>query len=127
KQYQRELVHLVFHDRPVEEFTRQFLDRLRSGGFDDDLVYRRALRKSTEDYTSNTPPHVQAAMKMSRPPGRIIQYVFTTDGPEPVSERKHPLDYEHYVEKQVRPIAESVLSLIGLDWDKVTGMQGTLF
>jgi DNA polymerase-2 len=127
KQYQRELVHLVFHDRPVEEFTRQFLDRLRSGGFDDDLVYRRALRKSTEDYTSNTPPHVQAAMKMTRPPGRIIHYVFTIDGPEPVSERKHPLDYEHYVEKQIRPIAESVLSLIGLDWDKVTGMQGTLF
>ncbi|MCA9726860.1 MAG: DNA polymerase II [Candidatus Eisenbacteria bacterium] len=127
KQYQRELVRRVFADEPVEEFTRQFLDRLRAGGFDEDLVYRRALRKSTEEYTSTTPPHVQAAMKMSRPPGRIIAYVFTIDGPEPADERKHPLDYEHYVEKQVRPIAESILSLIGLDWDKVTGMQGTLF
>jgi DNA polymerase-2 len=127
KRYQRELVDLVFHDRPVEEFTRTFLDRLRAGGFDDELVYRRALRKSTEEYTSTTPPHVQAATKMSRPPGRIIHYVMTIDGPEPAEEQKHAFDYEHYVEKQVRPVAESILSLIGLDWDRVTGMQGTLF
>ena len=127
KDYQRELVDRIFHDRPVEDYTREFVDSLRGGAFDDQLVYKKQLRKSAEEYTSTTPPHVQAARKMSGPPPRIVRYIFTTDGPEPADERKHPFDYEHYVEKQVRPIAESVFSLVGLDWERVTGAQGSLF
>ena len=34
----------------------------------------------------------------------------TTGGPEPVAARSHPIDYQHYVEKQLRPIAEPVLA-----------------
>lgn len=127
KNYQHALVDRVFHDQPVEDYTRHFVDELRAGHFDAQLVYKKQLRKSAEEYTSTTPPHVQAARKMSGPPPRIVHYVFTTDGPEPAEERRHPFDYEHYVEKQVRPIAESVFSLIGLDWDRVTGVQGSLF
>ena len=127
KTFQRTLVELVFKEEPVEAFTRNFLDRLRAGHFDDGLVYKKALRKATDEYTSTTPPHVQAARKMAGPPPKIIRYVFTIDGPEPVDERKNPYDYEHYVEKQVRPIGESILTLLGMDWGKVTGMQGSLF
>ena len=127
KEFQRALVELVFKDEPVEAFTRNYLDRLRAGHFDEGLVYKKALRKATDEYTSTTPPHVQAARKMSGPPPRVIRYVFTIDGPEPVDERKNPFDYEHYVEKQVRPVGESILTLLGMDWGKVTGMQGTLF
>ncbi|MEZ4650785.1 MAG: DNA polymerase II [Candidatus Eisenbacteria bacterium] len=127
KDYQKELVDRIFHDRPVEDYTRDFVDALRTGHYDTQLVYKKQLRKSAEEYTSTTPPHVQAARKMSGPPPRVIHYVFTIDGPEPADERKHAFDYEHYVEKQVRPIAESVFSLVGLDWERVTGVQGTLF
>ena len=39
------------------------------------------------------------------------------------------LDYEHYVQKQVRPVAEPVLGQLGLDFDRVVGddTQLTLF
>ena len=127
KDFQKALVDRIFHDRPVEDYTREFVDALRTGHYDGQLVYKKQLRKSAEEYTSTTPPHVQAARKMSGPPPRVIHYVFTIDGPEPADERKHAFDYEHYVEKQVRPIAESVFSLVGLDWERVTGVQGTLF
>jgi DNA polymerase-2 len=52
--------------------------------------------------------------------GRVA-YVVTTAGPEPADERRHALDYEHYVEKQVMPVAEPVLALLGLDFAKVVG------
>ena len=81
----------------------------------------RVLRKSIDKYTATTPPHVAAARKLSSPPGRIISYLMTSDGPEPFEESSHPLDYEHYVQKQVRPIAEPILELLGQDFDKVIG------
>ena len=49
--------------------------------------------------------------------------MITTAGPEPVDARESPLDYEHYVEKQLRPVAEPVLSLLGLDFARVAGTE----
>jgi DNA polymerase-2 len=54
------------------------------------------------------------------PRGRVA-YVMTAAGPEPERERRSAIDYEHYVDKQIRPIAESVLALRGLNFDKVVG------
>jgi DNA polymerase-2 len=47
--------------------------------------------------------------------------VITTAGPEPIDNVEHPLDREHYVEKQVRPVAEPVLETLGLDFEQVIG------
>jgi DNA polymerase elongation subunit (family B) len=33
----------------------------------------------------------------------------------------HPIDREHYVEKQIRPVAEPVLETLGLDFGTVIG------
>jgi len=54
-------------------------------------------------------------------PGRIIRYVMTTDGPEPAAEIRSPLDHEHYVQRQVRAVAEPVLALLDLEFDQVIG------
>lgn len=121
KEVQTELYSRLFADRPVEDYLGEMVSRLRAGELDDLLVYRKALRKSLEEYTSITPPHVVAARKMSQPPGRLISYVMTDAGPEPAEERRSPLDHEHYVQKQVRPVSEPVLALLGLDFDKVVG------
>ncbi len=123
KEVQRELYERLFSDRPVEDYLRQVVADLRAGRLDAQLVYRKALRKGLDEYTATTPPHVAAARKMKEEPGRLVAYVVTTDGPEPVSERKHALDYEHYVQKQVRPVAEPVLALLRLDFDRVVGDQ----
>jgi DNA polymerase-2 len=58
---------------------------------------------------------------MAGPPGRLIMYVVTRSGPEPAGEVKSAIDHEHYVQKQVRPVAEPVLALLGLDLDRVFG------
>ncbi len=121
KQVQRELFRRLFDDEPVDEYLAGVVADLRSGALDDALVYRKSLRKSAAAYTATTPPHVVAARKSSRPPGRSIRYVMTTDGPEPVGDVVHPLDREHYVVKQVKPVAEPVLSILGLTFERVIG------
>jgi DNA polymerase-2 len=129
KRVQRELYRRLFTDERVDAYLADAVRRLRAGELDDELVYRKNLRKSADDYTASTPPHVQAARKSTQPTGRLISYVMTTAGPEPLDNRKHPLDREHYVDKQVRPVAEPVLDALHLDFERVIGdaRQADLF
>jgi DNA polymerase-2 len=121
KDLQRELYARLFSDRPVDEYLRRAVADLRAGLRDAELVYTKSLRKLPEAYTTTTPPHVAAARKRVGGAGRRIAYVLTREGPEPADERKSPLDHEHYVQKQVRPVAEPVLALLGLEFDQVIG------
>jgi DNA polymerase II len=129
KRVQRELYRRLFTDEHVDAYLADIVRRLRDGELDAELVYRKNLRKSADDYTASTPPHVQAARKSTQPAGRLISYVMTTAGPEPLDNRKHPLDREHYVQKQVRPVAEPVLEALRLDFERVIGdeRQSSLF
>ena len=83
--------------------SRRSCGRCASGALDDALVYRKNLRKVADDYTATTPPHVAAARKSTQPQGRLVSYVMTTAGAEPLDNVQHPLDREHYVAKQVSP------------------------
>jgi len=121
KQVQRELYQRLFTGQRVDSYLADVVRQVRAGARDDALVYLKNLRKSTEDYTATTPPHVVAARKSTQPPERLIRYVMTTAGPEPLDNVKHPLDREHYIDKQVRPVAEPVLTTLGLDFEQVIG------
>jgi DNA polymerase-2 len=121
REAQRELFRLLFAGEPVDDYLRGLVAALRAGRFDDRLVYRKSLRKAPEAYTATTPPHVVAARKMPGKRRGRVAYVITTAGPEPASERRGPIDHEHYVAKQIRPVAEPVLALLGLDFDRVVG------
>ncbi len=121
KRFQRELLDRVFHDRPVDDFVREFVSALRAGALDDLLAYKKAVRKRLGDYTKTTPAHVKAARKQSGPPTRIVEYVVTDAGPEPVDERQGRLDYEHYVEKQLEPIADALLRFVGVHFADFVG------
>lgn len=121
KEVQRELYLRLFRDEPVETYLNEIVSRVRDGELDTELVYRKNLRKDADEYTATTPPHVAAARKSTQPVGRLIQYVMTTAGPEPLDNVQHPLDREHYVDKQIRPVAEPVLGTLGLDFDQVVG------
>jgi DNA polymerase-2 len=121
KQVQRELYHRLFTDQAVDVYLADIVRRVRGGEMDDALVYRKNLRKDAEEYTATTPPHVAAARKSTQSNGRLVSYVITTAGPEPVDNVEHPLDREHYVDKQVRPVAEPVLETLGLDFEQVIG------
>ena len=56
--------------------------------------------------------------------GGLVRYVLTPDGPEPVL-RGQPLpagiDRGQAVAKLIRPIAESILLEMGLDFDELAG------
>ena len=123
KQIQRELYQRLFHGEDLEQYLHQMVAELRQGVHDELLVYRKALRKGLDEYTATTPPHVAAARKMSSPPGRLVAYLMTSDGPEPAAERRNPIDHQHYVQKQIRPVAEPILELKGLDFAEVIGDQ----
>lgn len=127
RRFQRELLDLVFHDRPVEGFLRTFVAELRAGRYDAELVYKKALRKPLDAYTKTTPPHVKAARKLGGDAGRLVAYVITRAGPEPVGATTAPPDYDHYVTHQLRPIANSVLRWLGDDdFDALTGARRQL-
>ena len=128
KDVQRELYKRLFAGEPVGDYLEHVANALRNGELDDKLVYRKGMRKKPSEYTENTPPHVAAARKSSGP-GRVISYLITTAGPEPLDALNHEPDREHYLDRQVRPVAEPVLGALGLDFDRVIGddKQMTLF
>jgi len=121
KQVQRELYQRLFADQSVDAYLADVVRKVRSGELDATLVYRKNLRKDADEYTATTPPHVVAARKSTQPPARLISYVMTTAGAEPLDNIRHPLDREHYVLKQVKPVAEPVLATLGLDFESVIG------
>jgi DNA polymerase II len=126
REVQRALYARLFADEPVEAYLHGVVADLRAGRLDDQLVYRKALRREAASYTATTPPHVAAARKMDRRTRGRIAYVITTDGPEPADARAHPLDHEHYVQKQIRAVAEPVLALLGLEFARVVGDERQL-
>ncbi len=118
---QHELYERLFRDEPVSDYLKDLIAQLRRGELDEQLVYNKALRKPLDSYTSTTPPHVAAARKMSGKPGRLISYLLTESGPEPATERRSKIDYQHYIDKQLQPVAEPVLAELGLNFAKASG------
>ena len=128
KDVQRELYARLFANKPVEDYLVRTAAALRAGELDAKLTYHKGLRKAPTAYTANTPPHVTAALKSQRN-DRVVAYLMTVAGPEPLDALEHEPDREHYLHKQVRPVAAPVLAALGLDFDQVVGddRQTTLF
>ncbi len=127
RRFQRELLDRVLRDQPVADFVRDFAAALRAGRCDDELVYRKAVRKPLDAYTRTTPAHVKAARKPGADAGRVVSYVMTAAGPEPAGAPTAPLDREHYVTHQVKPLADAVLRVVGgPDFDDLTGARKQL-
>lgn len=127
RRFQRELLDRLFHDLPVHDYAREFVAALRAGQFDADLAYRKAIRKPLSEYTKTTPAHVKAARKQTADLGRIVTYVVTKAGPEPLDALTAPPDHEHYVEHQLKPIADAILRFVeGPDFDDLSGARKQL-
>jgi DNA polymerase-2 len=121
--FQIGLLELVFRRvKPdsIQRFIKQIIVDIFAGKLDERLVYRKALRKPIAAYTTSRPPHVRAAgmLKLEDQRG-IIEYVWTRDGPQPAALLSAPIDYGHYVEKQVKPIAKSFEEVLGMDIERL--------
>lgn len=93
----------------LAEYCRKVSQTLRRGEFDGELVYRKMLRRPPEEYASAT-PQVRAARLLGMEGKRgSVSFVMTKAGSEPATRRSGaPLDYDHYVERQLLPIAKAV-------------------
>ncbi|MFH2027907.1 MAG: DNA polymerase II [Nanoarchaeota archaeon] len=117
KQFQMGLLEHIFNDEPYEKFVRDFVNDLKTGKMDKLLVYKKSIRKGVSQYTKTTPPHIKAARILGRELPGIIEYVMTVNGPEPLEKTSSSLDYGHYIEKQIKPIADSMLSFQDRSFD----------
>lgn len=127
RQFQRELYRRVFLGEPWETYIFETAQNLLAGTLDDLLIYRKRLRKEMAAYTKNVPPQVQAARKLENFHGSVIYYVITLHGPEPVQDRKSPIDYAHYLNSQLAPVADAILAFCGTSFERITDPQLWLF
>ncbi len=138
KNFQQKLYQLVFDGEAYEDYILLTIDRLFKGEYDSQLKYRKRLRKPLADYIKNIPPHAQAAIKAEllfnqmNQPSRYrnrswIEYVITLSGAETLECQKSKLDYEHYIERQLTPIADTILTAVKSSMEAVTGQQQNLF
>ena len=127
KKFQQELLDRIFHKKEVSNFIKDFVKDLKKGKYDDLLIYRKGIRKDLKSYAVNA-QHVKAALKLDRIESNIIEYYMTTDGPEPIQKQTHPIDYEYYINKQLKPIADSILLFFDKTFDGLIkgGEQSTL-
>tara|TARA_Y100000310_G_scaffold345546_1_gene466333 strand:+ start:5246 stop:7585 length:2340 start_codon:yes stop_codon:yes gene_type:complete len=129
QEFQKELLLKVFKKQEVDKFIKEYIKKINSGALDEKLIYRKSIRKPLEEYVKTTPPHVKAARQLPKLDSKIIEYVITTEGPEPIQKLKHKIDYEHYIEKQIKPIANQILDLFDKNFEDVSAgsKQSTLF
>jgi DNA polymerase-2 len=133
REFQEELYRRIFMQEPFEDYVRQLTAEVLAGERDEQLVYRKRLRRKLDDYERNVPPHVQAARlcaerKLPVPSrGGWVEYVITTGGAEPVARALAPLDYQHYVDRQLEPVADGILGFVGSSFRALVDRQIDLF
>ncbi|WP_421558665.1 DNA polymerase II [Pseudomonas canadensis] len=138
RRFQQELYQRIFHRQPHQDYIRDYVRRTLSGEFDELLIYRKRLRRRLDDYERNVPPHVRAARladeyndRLNRPRqyqrGGWISYVISVNGPEPLEVRQAPIDYDHYVTRQLQPVADAILPFVNDDFSTLVGGQMGLF
>lgn len=131
KQFQQELYRRVFLNQDYRGFVAEEVAALKAGERDDRLIYRRRLRRALDSYEKQRPPHVQAALKRrAEQPnwhGREIRYLMTINGVEPDPFIRSPIDYQHYIERQLEPIADGILHFVGTSFTELVDEQLSLF
>lgn len=136
--FQQVLYERIFLNEPFEDYIKETVAKMLSGGGESELVLRKRLRRKLVDYVKNVPPHVQAARKAERirkerglpslyESGGWIEYIMTLNGPEPAQYRESAIDYDFYFEKQLAPIADAILVFKSSSMNEIMNKQIGLF
>jgi DNA polymerase-2 len=133
KDFQEQLYCKVFAGEAYLDFVRETVADVLAGKRNPDLIYNKRLRRHLHEYEKNVPPQVQAARKYVQLTGKPIRrgdwiaYVITTSGAEPIAAQQSPLDYQHYVDKQLMPVADSILHFMEQNMTELVDTQMSLF
>jgi DNA polymerase-2 len=49
------------------------------------------------------------------------------EGPQPAEKLLAPIDYDHYIDTQLKPVADAILEWVGMDFDTILSGQQDLF
>jgi DNA polymerase-2 len=116
--FQERLLADIFMDRDpalIRAGVDALAKKLFRGELDEELVFRRVLRRSPEQYVKMEPPHVRAARLMGWTSRRgTVEYLMTVEGAQPTRMRTSPIDYDWYLGHQVMPILRSAAESCGL-------------
>lgn len=130
KQFQVELYRRVFEQREYKQWIIDFVEAVWAGEKDSLLVFKRRVKKTPQEYASGLPPSAQAVVQLQRKyPGRRfnrVEYVITVNGVEAVEMKLSRLDYDFYVTRQIKPIADAILCFLGDDFDSIVSHQISL-
>ena len=133
KDFQEQLYSKVFNGEDYLDFVRETVAEVLAGKRNQELVYNKRLRRHLHEYEKNVPPQVQAARKYVQLTGKPIRrgdwiaYVITASGAEPIAAQQSPLDYQHYVDKQLMPVADSILHFMEQNLTELVDTQMSLF
>ena len=137
KEFQQEIYRLVFNNLSVTDYIIAIVRDIKLGLFDEKLIFKKTIRRQLTEYV-NTPPHIRAALSANKilisqgckpkyTHRTVIKYVVTLDGVQPFEFNTSKLDYDFYINKQLKPIADDILPFVGKDFDVITSDQLDLF
>jgi DNA polymerase II len=122
KDFQIGLYDRILNNKEIDNWINDQINLLKKGAFDTKLIYRKRLRKDIDEYVKNIPPQVRAA-RLLDDKSSSVKYVITKKGPVPIGLNPTDIDYNHYIDKQLRPIADSILCLLGTSFDSIVTSQ----
>lgn len=144
RQFQQQLFERIFSEQPFEQWMKDEVAELMLGKKNQQLIYRKRLRRPLSEYQRNIPPHAKAAAVLElwreqqglpllyENRGGWIQYFITTNGPQPIEvydsvKSALQIDYQHYLEKQLAPVCDGLLQLYDTSFAEICGQQMSLF
>lgn len=140
RDFQRGLFERIFNDENPIRYIQETVAKLRRGEFDDQLIYSKQLSRPLAAYQKNIPPHVRAAAMIDAKRAahgqpleynkgrKRVYYVYQRSGVAPYESDADliDLDYEHYIEKQLEPIADSILPFYDTNMASLLSQQISL-
>ncbi|MCL1077820.1 DNA polymerase II [Parashewanella spongiae] len=131
KRVQFELYTRLFEGRPLSEFLSEQISLLRMGKLDYELLFSKKLSRDLDKYSAKASPHVKVAQSLLtetgdeayRKRGTRIDYLITVLGPQALQLKTAEIDYQYYVDKQLKPIAEPVFAAAGESLTNVLSNQ----
>jgi DNA polymerase-2 len=130
RNFQYELYRRLFNGEDLGTFIRETIAKLENHELNHELILTKRLSKSLDEYTKNVPPQAKAAKLLYEAKGIVTRrprYVMTLRGPIPVELPHDDIDYEYYIDRQIAPIAESILQLLGESFADIHAGQLSLF
>jgi DNA polymerase-2 len=131
RRMQYHLYELFFKGEDIIDYLSNEIAAINNGARDDELIFKKRLRRNVEDYTAKSSPHVKAAKQLGEILGDVnvtrkgqqIRYIMTLTGAQAIEAKPQNIDYEYYISKQIKPIAEPILQLCGHSFDSLVNNQ----